>query len=555
MVIYHSQMRMFCNLAVEIALVAGAATAQPVISSGGILNAASYSLSGLPNSGIAQGSIFIAYGTGLGPAVPVAASESEFPISTTLGGSTGISATITSSQVTAAVPLLYGSSNSIVGVVPSKIPVGNGTLTVTFNGRTSVPVTFRVVNNSVGLFSKYTNGIGPGILQNVSPTGAVSDNTVINPARPGQPMILWGTGLGPIDKDDSLGVVVGTINSNTEVYVGNKSVPVIYAGRSGCCVGKDQIVFTVPDDSADACHVPVVVKTSDGAKSVTSNYVSMAIARGGGACDAGTAAIQTAGAVKFGQISLTRIITEVSLFGTFLFTSDTASASFGKYDLARYTASQGNYEVGYCTSYLFKGTDYLGGADAVAADVLDAGAALNITGPKGAKKLNKGSDGSYFLQLAGAPLPGGTSAGPDYLDAGTYTIDNGTGGTGANAVGPFTATITLPPTALKWENKDSVKVIDRSQNLEVTWSGGDPNGFVNIVGGSALSTFGAAFVCREKTSAGRFTIPSVAMLNIPLGDLSVLSVGGISPVKFTAAGLDTGTLTSYGNSAKTVTFQ
>lgn len=126
-------------------------------------------------------------------------------------------------------------------------------------------------------------------------------------------------------------------------------------------------------------------------------------------------------------------------------------------------------------------------------------------------------------------------------------------------MGPFTATIKLPPTILKWENKDSINVIDHSQNLDVTWSGGDPDGFVNIVGGSALSlspsSVGAAFVCREKTSAGRFTIPSVAMLNIPLGTLSVLSVGGISSVKFTAAGLDTGTLTSYSNSAKTVTSQ
>ncbi len=168
--------------------------------------------------------------------------------------------------------------------------------------------------------------------------------------------------------------------------------------------------------------------------------------------------------------------------------------------------------------------------------------------------MTKGTDGSYFLQLAGAPLPTGTSAGPDYLDAGPYTVDNGTGGAGATAVGPFKASIILGP-PLKWENKSSIDVIDRSKNLEVTWSGGDPNGFVNIVGGSALSTFGAAFVCREKTSAGRFTIPSVAMLNIPLGDLSVLSVGGISSAKFTASGLDSGTLTSYGNSAKQVTFK
>lgn len=166
------------------------------------------------------------------------------------------------------------------------------------------------------------------------------------------------------------------------MWVGNKQANIIDKRRSGCCAGIDQIAFTVPDDAADACHVPVVVKTGD----VVSNYVSMAIARRGGACDANTAAVQTAGAVRFGKISLTRIITQFSVSAfTGQFTSDISSGSFGKYDLARYTASQGSYEVGFCTSYLFKGTDYLGGADPVTADVLDAGAALNITGPKGAK--------------------------------------------------------------------------------------------------------------------------------------------------------------------------
>ena len=529
-----------------IAMLAGAAAAQPVVSSGGILNAASYSLSGLPNSGIAQGSMFLVFGSGLGPAA--LSQVSAFPLPDNLAGT---SMKVTVNGVTQVVPMVYTLASQICGILPSSTPVGTGTLTVTYNKQTSAPATIKVVKTAVGIFAVNQKGSGPGVLQNVNTETDRPVNTVINSAKPGQAMILWAVGLGPIAGNDANGIFAGPLDVDAQVWVGNKQANVIYKGRSGCCSGIDQIAFTVPDDAADACHVPVVVKTGD----VVSNYVSMAIARGGGACDAGTAAVQTAGAVKSGQISLTRIITEVSLFGlTGQFTSDSSSGSFGKYDLARYTASQGTYEVGYCTSYLFKGTDYLGGADAVAADVLDAGAALNITGPKGAKKLNKGTDGSYFLQLAGAPLPGGTSAGPDYLDAGPYTVDNGTGGTVANAVGPFTASIKLLP-ALKWENKDSVKVIDRLRNLEVTWSGGDPNGFVNIVGGSALSTFGAAFVCREKTSAGRFTIPSVAMLNIPLGDLSVLSVGGISPVKFTAAGLDTGTLTSYGNSAKTVTFQ
>ncbi|MEO8125717.1 MAG: hypothetical protein ABJF23_22825 [Bryobacteraceae bacterium] len=539
-------MSKFYNLAMGIAVLTSAAAAQPVVSAGGILNAASYSLAGLPNSGIAQGSMFLVFGTGLGPAALV--QVSAFPLPNTLSGT---SIKVTVNGITLDVPMVYTLASQICGILPSNTPIGTGSLTVTYNNQTSAAVSFKVVKTAVGIFAVNQQGNGPGVLQNVNTETDRPVNTVINSAKPGQAMILWAVGLGPITGSDAAGVFPGPLDVDAQVWVGNKQANIIYKGRSGCCSGIDQIVFTVPDDAAEACHVPVVVKTGD----VVSNYVSMAIARRGGACDADTAAIQVAGAVRAGQVSLTRVATDVTLFGlTGTFISDSTSGSFGRYDLARYTASQGSYEVGYCTSYLFKGTDYLGSADPVAPDVLDAGAALNITGPKGTKRVNKGTDGGYSQQLAGSPLPGGISAGPDYLEAGTYTVDNGTGGTGANAVGPFKATLTLPP-VLKWENKASINVIDRTQNLEVTWSGGDPNGFVNIVGGSALSTFGAAFVCREKTSAGRFTIPSLALLNVPLGDLSVLSVGGISSAKFTATGLDSAALTSYQNSAKTVTFR
>ena len=42
--------------------------AQPTINAGGTLNAASYAYQGLPNSSIAQGSIFVVFGTNMGAA-------------------------------------------------------------------------------------------------------------------------------------------------------------------------------------------------------------------------------------------------------------------------------------------------------------------------------------------------------------------------------------------------------------------------------------------------------------------------------------------------------
>ena len=47
-------------------LIGAAATAQPVIQPGGVVNAASNVPDGLPNSGIAPGAIFLVNGTGLG---------------------------------------------------------------------------------------------------------------------------------------------------------------------------------------------------------------------------------------------------------------------------------------------------------------------------------------------------------------------------------------------------------------------------------------------------------------------------------------------------------
>src|SRR5690349_23146531 len=71
---------------------AAALYAQPVVNQGGVLNAGSYAIDGTPNAGIAQGSMFVIFGSGMGPAV--LQQVSSFPLPKTLAG--------TSVQVTAA---------------------------------------------------------------------------------------------------------------------------------------------------------------------------------------------------------------------------------------------------------------------------------------------------------------------------------------------------------------------------------------------------------------------------------------------------------------------
>src|SRR5688572_22937222 len=70
--------------------------AQPVVATGGVVNAASYSLPGLPNSFIAQGSMFLVFGTNLGTASDLSALHFPLPTSQGLLG-TSIQVTVGSS--------------------------------------------------------------------------------------------------------------------------------------------------------------------------------------------------------------------------------------------------------------------------------------------------------------------------------------------------------------------------------------------------------------------------------------------------------------------------
>jgi hypothetical protein len=78
----------------------------------------------------------------------------------------------------------------------------------------------------------------------------------------------------------------------------------------------------------------------------------------------------------------------------------------------------------------------------------------------------------------------------------------------------------------------------RSVDQEITWTGGDPNGFVviSVVGiaagpaGPAADSAGNAVLCLERGSAGRFRIPSFVLQALPA------SSGGIIPSGFVLVG-------------------
>jgi uncharacterized protein (TIGR03437 family) len=290
-----------------------AALPGPIISS--VTNAASNIVPGLPNAAVAQGAIFLLFGSGLGPQ-NIAIAPAPFQSNSVSGASVAV--TVNGTTVNA--PMYYASDRQLSALLPSNTPAGSGTVTVTYNGVAGQPAPITVVPNNVGIFTIGSNGQGPAIVTYpdyslVSATKASNcggPNTTCGAANPVDTLIIWATGLGPVNDVDASGAGLGQNMPNIPltVWLGGVQSPVTYQGRSGCCVGEDQIVFTVPNNVPTGCAVPLVVQINN----QISNYTAMPVAAGSRSCTASNPAISqvnieqdvAAASLNYATITLSR---------------------------------------------------------------------------------------------------------------------------------------------------------------------------------------------------------------------------------------------------------
>lgn len=550
----------------------GAAFSQPVIRPNSVVNAASYLQPGLPNHGIAQGGMFILKGQGLGPNGTILADS--FPLKTSMGG-TEMTIRMGSNTVEALMVYVvvgrasdqFGPFDQLAGIVPSTTPAGTGTVTVTFNGRTSAPASITVVPNAFGIFTINQSGTGPGVF--TDPDYRV----MLTAAHPGDLLFIWGTGLGAIKASDAGAPPVGDLDVPVEVYVGSQKAAVSYKGRSGCCAGIDQILFTVPS-GVQGCYVPVTVR----AGGQVSNSVTLSVSTSGAVCSDPTgftlSELQKAqgGAVMtIADVGLQRITGTMSLpgMGTVQGALDSGEGRVRRYQpgsvLGSTRGAVAGLEAGRpstgCVVIPFGAEPDL--FDNFGPDVgepvwrqeIDAGAALNINGPAGARQIPRRthSDGGFsYSSPDDAPLGGGfpplIPATPEYLVPGSYTADNGSG---SGDVGSFTASLTIPANPIVWSNHEGINTVSRSKDLTITWTGGT-SGLVVIDGSSAnpSTRAGAGYFCVAPASAGTFTVPAWVLSALPASgpasDFAVpagfLQVGMTlaSPARFQARGVDAG---------------
>ncbi len=503
-----------------------------------VANNASYGAPGYLNSGIAQGSLFAVLGAGFAaPGTQVQATD--FPLSTSMAG---VSIRVTSGTTSTDALLLYVTERQVGAILPSKTPTGAATVTLkTAAGSASFSIT--VVSRSFGIFTLNQGGTGPALAQNFRSETDQPVNSLLAPAKPGQVVTLWGTGLGAVKGDESAGPQPGDLNPGLHLFVGNAEVPIMYAGRSGCCAGIDQVSFVVPAGIV-GCYVPVVFYHSplnfriiqDVAPQ--SNFATISISPDGSTCTDPTGfsgkdidEAQRSGSWRTGAIAVEQWVPFQTTAAT-----TTLAGSFGKLTPAAFLRSQGIFgypALGTCLTYPVA-SDTQSAPFPTFSPGLNAGSALTLTGPAGTLQAARKDDGSYSGSEKGMTL-----------SPGTYTVSNGQGG---SDVGGFSVPITVPA-PLQWTNRQAfVNPLSglRSSSIPFQWSGGDPNSFVILTSLGYTAAGGAYTICTQPVSAGSFSIEAITLLIVGVeggfGPFpNVFGLSEVAPtVRFSAPGLDAG---------------
>jgi uncharacterized protein (TIGR03437 family) len=461
--------------------------------------------------------------------------------------------------------MYYSLAAQIAAILPSKTPAGTGTLTVTYNGLASVTAQIVVVAGNIGVFTLNTTGSGDAVAT------LPATNTVVSPGNapnPGEIVTLWATGLGAVSGDETQPAQQADLtNVPLKVFIGGQSANVLFRGRNACCSGVDTIYVTVPQ-GLTGCANSVIMQIGN----LVSNATSIPIGTNGRNC-VPIAPNQTGGGLgsgthSFGGLSMVRQSITTAAIGPVPSQSikmDLIGGVFEKVTTSTTPPQGSDLDVasyGSCVvSTRVSGQPTTPSTATV--QYLDAGT-IAVTGPgiTGSRQIAKSSPGGGIL-LYSLLLDNTATT----LAAGTYNFT----GSGGPDVGGFTAAYTLPP-AFSWTNPSSLATIVRANGATVTWTGGDPAGYVtiagqsNFTGATAATSASVSFTCTARVTDGSFTVPPVVLLAMPPtaaapgatfaipGSLTVSHIGtAVTPIQ--ASGIEFGGIGSVFIFGASATYQ
>jgi uncharacterized protein (TIGR03437 family) len=520
-------MRVITQASIFLLVLTVSAVAQPSI--GGIVNAGSYASAPLDannnpigSNNIAQGSYFVIFGSGMGPASIVIAPS--LPLQTSLPDANGTSVTVSSGGQNVSAYIYYTSATQVSGILPSNASIGAATVTVSYNGQTSKPVAINVVKSQLGLFTQNSQGNGLTVAQVFS--GSTNFRMgLTNPAHPGDTVVIVGTGLGGISGPDNDVPGAVQVGSNVTVTIGGITTPATYAGRAPQFPGEDQINFVVPSNVPVGCYVPGSVTASG---QVSQDVVLSIVAAGSSACvhpfglsQSALATLDSGGTVNAGFFqALTAFVAQVGgqIQGAGgLFDNVNANGVFQMYNRIPVAFGVVSYPapLNACVvidqlntggGFTVPNFSTIGGTELLADPLL-----MTMSGPGGSANVLHQDTGGYL----GVFLP-------PILGPGSWTLASN----GGADVGAFNAKVTLPDNLI-WTNGGnfmSLPVPRSDQGITILWTGGNlsASSVVTVFGNSTVVnvkdpslTRGKSFYCAVSASAGKFVVPGSVVQQIP----------------------------------------
>jgi hypothetical protein len=398
----------------------------------------------------------------------------------------------------------------------------------------------------VGIFTVDSSGQGAAIVTYpdyslVSPVKAANcggPSTTCGAANPGDTLILWGTGLGPVNGNDAAGAGLGVNMPNVPLtlWLGGVQAPVIYQGRSGCCVGEDQIVFTVPANAPAGCAVPLTVQIGTNSSTV-SNTALIALAKGSRDCTPVSAALAATSSTVVQQLATSGNPISIANPKVRRAPNDSGSgfvdaAQFSFFKITGLVPGTQPFFLSFVddqpngTCVVYPNTNdnndfpFAAGAD------LDAGSSFLLKGPSGTFTVPPQSlfAGGFNTTLSANGL---------FLVPGNYTVT----GSGGADIGPFTANFTLA--ALPTLTSPAANAtVTRANGMTVTWTPAASGNVRMVVVSATDNSFANGFTtdCTAAASAGTLTIPAYALLPHIPNSPSYFQFFSKTTVPFTVSG-------------------
>jgi uncharacterized protein (TIGR03437 family) len=219
----------------------------PAISSGGIVNGASFT------APVSPGSIISIFGTNL--AAPNAGSivaSGGLPMPTSLAG---VSVEVNGTPV----PLYVVTPGQINAQLPYDTAAGTAALVVATDSGRSAPAAFTVSSAAPGIF------VYPGSTRAIAANQDGGLNSSDNPESRGRVIVCYVTGLGAVDPPVPTGRsapldVLSRATAQVSATIGGAPAPVDFAGLAPGFVGLGQINVTVPNEAAPGTAIPLIVE-------------------------------------------------------------------------------------------------------------------------------------------------------------------------------------------------------------------------------------------------------------------------------------------------------